>query len=248
MIDRGSRTVRGAALLTIVLLGAPSVAGAQPENPGETSPGSTAAAEPRPSASQPAAPLFKAFAPVARPAVAAAACRAALTREPTVREVVAAALDEANVSAARVAASLRRSRRRGWLPQLHLIGLFQQRSTAASYSMDDGLYASALPFRERSVTQQERLGVYAGAMASFDLRALISEAHEQRALDAVTYRHRLVQKVCALYFARRRLQSRLCSEQLAPAAEVRVVLEVRELTAVLDGLSGGALSRPAAVR
>jgi hypothetical protein len=82
--------------------------------------------------------------------------------------------------------------------------------------------------------------------ATWSLDRLVFDRNELRASREgqrlATHREELLTRVAELYYARRRLQ---VDAVLAPDASGAIDrgLEIQELTAVLDGLTGGALTR-----
>jgi hypothetical protein len=84
--------------------------------------------------------------------------------------------------------------------------------------------------------------------AAFSLDRLIFEPNELRlsreAQRIAAHRQALVAEVARLYFARRRLQiAALLDGDAGRPQPLERTLEIDELTAILDGLTGGLLSR-----
>jgi hypothetical protein len=159
--------------------------------------------------------------------------------EPSIAEVRAAALRHAGLDRTRAPAWGRRARLGALLPTLTLRG---GRGTDRDRDLS------------RRSSGDERLAVGAGEDRFFEARAvweldrLVFDADEIRAAEVGQRLHRerlaLAAQVTTLYFQRRKLllELRLRPPASAAAGELRR-LELAELTAQLDALTGGYFSR-----
>jgi len=156
--------------------------------------------------------------------------------EPSVDHVVEAALAQRSSNPGRVRDAMDRARATGWLPTTRALVRRGQavdlraltgETTPTNVSTDDDLVLEA-----RMTFYFDRI-VYAPDEPSL--------LRELRATEDA--RARLIAQVVALYFERRRLQlERDLAEARDPARRIRIL----ELTALLDALSGGALTRSGA--
>jgi len=156
--------------------------------------------------------------------------------EPTVDAVVEAALEQTSANPGRVRDAMDRARATGWLPTTRALVRRGQavdlraltgETTPTNVSTDDDLVLEA-----RMTFYFDRI-VYAP-----DEPALLREL---RATEEA--RARLVAQIVALYFERRRLQ---LERDLSDATDLTRRVRILELTALLDRLSGGALTRTGA--
>lgn len=153
--------------------------------------------------------------------------------EPSVDRIVEAALEQSSANPGRVRDAMDRARATGWLPTTRALVRRGQavdlraltgETTPTNVSTDDDLVLEA-----RMTFHFDRI-VYAPAETAL-LREL--RATEQA-------RARLSAQVVALYFERRRLQ---LERDLADVTDLNRRVRILELTALLDQLSGGALTR-----
>jgi hypothetical protein len=168
-----------------------------------------------------------------------ASALAAYAHEPTVERVVAAALHAAELSPSRAREAAQRARRSGWLPTARA-GI--RRGTGR----DLALQTTDLLDRT-NLSTDDSLSVDAALVFRLDRLVFAREEvpllREERAL--AEERDALVRDVVHLYFERRRLQlERDVLGRRGPAELVRIA----ELTALLDALTRGAFTRPAARR
>lgn len=207
-------------LATVVVLGlaAPGHAGEPPAGGPERSPANAGPPEPAPD-----------------PAVDRAA-RQLLDRfraEPTVRETQAAATRHAGIVPDRPASWQERARWAAAAPEL----LGEYRRAAAT---DRTLGSQASGTVDYSgLDREDRTTV----RARWELDRLVFNPDELRvaaeAIELVELRQTVVDQVTRLYFERRRQQVELLRPALDLEARLPIELRVEELTASLDGLTGG---------
>jgi len=173
----------------------------------------------------------------------AADVRALLGRfacEPSVRTLQRAAAAHALVEPERPRATLRRLRASALLPTLRV------RATRGQLGLTVARGADGLDAVSPTLSDSWRVevdGTFALDRLLFD-RAEVGLAREHQRLAA--RREALLTEVAQLYFARRRLQVATLLEPDAPPIDAAErALAIDELTAVLDGLTGDALSRGA---
>ncbi|MDB4965861.1 MAG: hypothetical protein JWN44_1550 [Myxococcales bacterium] len=152
--------------------------------------------------------------------------------EPSVREIQRAASAEASVQPQRVRSWLRRANAAALLPTVRArVG----RGTGElTRDASDRLIVTTTDnwrFEIEATWALDRL--------VFDRNELRASREGQRLAG---HREELLTRVADLYYARRRLQVDALLAPDAPGAVDRA-LEIDELTAVLDGLSGGALTK-----
>ncbi len=162
---------------------------------------------------------------------------AAFAREPTVGALQRAAARVAEVEPARVRSWLRRVNRAALLPALK-IGVGRGMAGVQLTHGLDGIDRYAITasdtwrFDVEATWQLDRL--------VFD-RNEVGLSRESQRLAA--RREELLVEVAKLYFARRRLHVEALADRDPAAADaIERRLQIDELTAVLDGLTGGALT------
>jgi hypothetical protein len=168
-------------------------------------------------------------------APAAAADLSVLDRfaaEPSVRELQRAATRVAEVQPERVRSWLRRAGKAALLPTLRLrVG-----RGSAELSRDS---SGHLVYTTTDNWRYEVDAAWSLDRLLFDRNELRASREAQR---LASHREELLTRVAQLYYARRRLQ---VDAVLAPdaAGAVDRAIEIEELTAVLDGMTDGALTR-----
>ena len=171
---------------------------------------------------------------------AARALRSIQNREPSIDRVRRDALQYAGLHQRLEAGWARRSRMAGLLPQLSI------RTTRGRGSDSD---------LSRSSSGSERLAHGTDADVSLEIRAvweldrLVFDPAEIRAATLAERLHRarsvLLAQVNSTYYRRRRAQIELVYLQSSSPSERAVVaVEIEELTAQLDALTGGRFSTP----
>jgi hypothetical protein len=152
--------------------------------------------------------------------------------EPSVYELQRAAVRVAEVQPERARSWLRRARAAALFPTVH-VGVGRGLGEFSRDSSDHLYYSTSDNWRfEIDATWSlDRL--------VFDRNELWASREERR---LVAHREELLTRVAKLYYDRRRLQIDALASPDAPTALDRA-LEIDELTAVLDGLTDGALSR-----
>lgn len=151
--------------------------------------------------------------------------------EPTVRELQRAAAHLADVHPELVRSWLRRAGSAALMPTVRVrvgrgLGELTRDSATPVYTMTD-----EWRFEIEATWSLDRL--------VFDRNELRVSREAQRLAG---HREELLTRVAQLYFARRRLQVDALLQPDAPGAVDRA-LEIDELTAVLDGLTDGALTK-----
>lgn len=187
--------------------------------------------------------------PASAPYASADAVLAEFEHEPTILQVHTWAEHQAHTSPQQVRRWLRQSVRFATLPQVELeLQLRNDWDQGFDYLNVDGaeLVPEEEPFPVRSDAGQGQAQTYKVRLV-WDLDKLVMSSERIRALsearDAVELRDRVLAEVTRLYFERRRLQvERLLAPHAEVAARVREELRIRELTANLDALTGGAFS------
>src|SRR5256714_4666100 len=152
--------------------------------------------------------------------------------EPSVREIQHAAAAEASVQPERVRSWLHRASAAALLPTVRArVGRGLGELTRDS---NDRLIMT-----NTDDWRVEFEATWALDRLVFDRNELRASREGQR---LSSHREELLTRIADLYYARRRLQVDAVLAPDAPGAVDRA-LEIEELTAVLDGLSGGALTR-----
>jgi hypothetical protein len=152
--------------------------------------------------------------------------------EPSVRELQRAAARVAEVHPERVRSWLRRIRASAVLPTVKVsVGRGLDELTRDSYGRPTFTNTDTWRFEVQASWSLDRL--------VFDRNELRASREAQR---VASRREELLVRVTQLYFERRRLQVDSALTPDAPNALDRA-LEIEELTAVLDGLTEGALTR-----
>ena len=175
---------------------------------------------------------------------------AEFAHEPTIRQVQVWANQHAQTSPHQVQRWLRQSRSFAGLPQVQLeIQLRDDWNQGFDYLNADGaeLVPSEEPFAVRTDADQGQVQTLKARLV-WDLDKLVMSAERIRVIreaqDVAKLRDDVLSEVTRVYFERRRLQ---VEGLLAPhgdlAARVRHELRLRELTASLDALTGGAFAR-----
>lgn len=153
--------------------------------------------------------------------------------EPSVRQVQEAAVRHAGIEAARLASWRRRVRLAAAAPEL----LAEYRRASAA---DRTLGAQASGTVDYAALDLEDRYT---ARVRWQLDRLLFDPDELRvsaeATEVVELRQALVDQATRLYFERRRQQVLLLREALELEERLRLELRVEELTASLDGLTGG---------
>jgi hypothetical protein len=178
--------------------------------------------------------------PAARDGADVAALLGRFACEPSVRALQRAAAEQALVEPERPRAALRRLRASALLPTLRV------RATRGQLGLTVARGADGLDAVSPTLSDSWRIeveGTFALDRLLFD-RAEVGLAREHQRLAA--RREALLTEVAQLYFARRRLQvAALLQPEAAPVDAAERALAIDELTAVLDGLTDGALTRGA---
>jgi hypothetical protein len=171
-------------------------------------------------------------------------CLAARPSGPSLAAIRRAVIRQAGVSRHDVSVAMRGERFKGLLPRLHVLGLYTGEDSSSESKMMDVMY-KRLGYKEQTTATALSDRYYVGGLMSFDLSTLALGGKRLKALPAVKYRNGLIQKVNDLYFKRKALALKLCSQNLG-ALDTRLTrLRIERLTALLDGLAGGVISRAA---
>jgi len=172
--------------------------------------------------------------------------QAGLAHEPTIQEVHRLAIEYAEVGRAKIERWRRQARRRAWLPDLD-IGVDSSRD----WSSSDSIWGSYSGGGQHYIgpddkTRGEDIGW--DVSLSWDLGDMIWST-DQTTIDSrsklmVELREDILSEVTRLYFERRRIQAELAAGgQGDPGARFDREIRLAELTALIDGLTGGAFSR-----
>jgi hypothetical protein len=160
--------------------------------------------------------------------------------EPSVRSLQRAAAAVALVETERAQAALRRLRGSALLPTVRVRATRGQLGLTVSRGVD-GLDAVSPTISDSWRIEVE--GTFALDRLLFD-RSEVGLAREHQRLAA--RREALATEIAQLYYARRRLQvATLLQPDANPVDAAERALAIDELTAVLDGLTGDALTRGA---
>lgn len=156
--------------------------------------------------------------------------------EPTINEVHQMAIEYAEVSPAKIKGWRQAAKRKALLPSLSL-GL--DRSATELFHWDTGGNPDTLSKGKDSLDWDVSL--------SWDLGDLIWN-NDQTSIDSrsklmVELREDVLDQVTRLYFERRRLQVELASPSLDEPIKMDKELRLEELTALLDGFTGGSFSK-----
>lgn len=158
--------------------------------------------------------------------------------EPSVQQVQDMAMNYTHTNREQVESWLRASRNSAWLPQL--TGRYQFQDTFDQdylYETSDADLSKAFTQQRSQVQVQVRWDLDELVMSSTQIR-VISESQ-----DVVKLRDTVLTQVTGLYFDRRRLQvDMLLDPPKDVRAQVDQQLRLMELTAELDGYTGGQFS------
>jgi hypothetical protein len=172
----------------------------------------------------------------ADPEAVAREARAILARfrhEPSVLEVQRAAVRHAGIDAARLDSWRRRSRWAAAAPEL----LAEYRRAAATDRTLGAQASGTVDYADLDLEDRYT------ARARWDLDRLVFSPDELRVaaetIEVVGLRQAVIDQVTRLYFERRRQQVLLLRSALGVEERLRLELRVEELTASLDGLTGG---------
>ncbi len=160
------------------------------------------------------------------------------THEPTIRDVQEATIRYAEVHPEKIARWRRQAALKALLPSFS-VGF--DADTSQDTSVDEGSFPN---FQVLETTDRDHGFDFS---VSWDLADLIWST-DQTSIDVrsklmVQLREDLVDQVTRLYYERRRLQVALLSDPPGPDVVLEKELRVQELTALIDGLTGGAFSR-----
>ncbi len=160
--------------------------------------------------------------------------------EPSIQEVRDAAIEYAEVHPRKIREWREAASRKAWMPS---ISLSRKVNDNQNIDLDRGGTADPDTF----IQGPNEKGLDWSVSASWDLGEIIWNA-DQTSIDTrsrlmVELRNDVINEVTHLYFERRRLQMEML---LAPAADtvtqMQEQLKLEELTAAIDGLTGGYLS------
>lgn len=163
--------------------------------------------------------------------------------EPTIQEVQATAIEYAEVHPDKILKWRKKAKYKAWLPDLGL--KFQQDRDSAQSRYQSISGDSTLGMYEKVPYTDERMWY---ATVGWDLSDLIWNS-AQTSIDTrsrlmVQLRNDVLDEVTRTYFERRRLQIEML---LSPPEDMREKIEqqlrIQELTANIDALTGGYLSR-----
>ena len=164
--------------------------------------------------------------------------------EPSIRMVQVMALSHSGLGRGVLANMQNRVRRAAWLPQLGFrvtTGRDIRSRDVVSLALEDSS-------GDTSVTETRTGEMQFEATMKFHLGGLVYDPEEVDLARENRYaahsRLALLTRVTDVYFSRRRIQVELYTVQWPPGPERRLrILKVEQLTAELDGLTGGQFSR-----
>jgi hypothetical protein len=180
----------------------------------------------------------------ARPVPIAAAPDEPRERTPDVAAVQAAVLAYLDLAPGSLRRLERRARNRGWLPRVRAIAGFD-RDRNSDWDRDEVL-ASGSVWSLYDLNDTDGRGTHADLELLWELGTLaapddaINISRERRLV--VELRDQVLERVHRLYFERLRVREALAAER-DPGKQRELALRVAELTAALDGWTGGAFTR-----
>ena len=164
--------------------------------------------------------------------------------EPSIREAQKMAISYAEVNPEKISGWRKAAAKKAWLPDLG-IGLGGDKNK----TLGDSVYGSYANGGQSYVGPKDKT-FYDNfgwtASLSWDLGDLIWSS-DQTSIDSrskmmVELREDIVDQVTRLYFERRRLQIELLSQSSATSVTLEKEMRVAELTALIDGFTGGEFS------
>ena len=163
--------------------------------------------------------------------------------EPSIQTVHQWAIRYAEVNKEKIDEWRKQARKRAWLPGLN-IGLDVDRD----WSRSDSLWGSGTNGRHHQGPDDDSYGkgVSWGISMSWDLADLVWSS-DQPSIDSrsklmVELREDIIGQVTRIYFERRRLQIELLMEELTKESTLNSQMRIAELTALIDGFTGGRFS------
>ncbi len=161
-----------------------------------------------------------------------------LARDPTIEEVQRAALRQAELEPEQIRSLLSRVRWAGILPRVNA-------TLSRGYARDEDLDREYQEMDELSLATDEDLEFRVSLR--WDLDRLIFDPQELRARREAAYqvrrRRELLLAVTRMYYELLLLRAQEVCGEAPPGDEVARTLRIAELTALLDGLTGGLFSR-----
>jgi hypothetical protein len=176
--------------------------------------------------------------------VAPRAILAELPEDPPIERVHRAALDFLDLGRARIDEMRLGVRRRGWLPELSLIGAASRdRDRGAAY--DESFVSGAarqLVDRDEGSSRDDALSLH----FTWELADLAYHPDQidisREAREVIELRDDVLDEITQLYFDRRRVLAELAAAE-SPADALRLRLRAAELAAGIDAWTGGWFSR-----
>jgi hypothetical protein len=165
---------------------------------------------------------------------------ARFAHEPTVQQVQRAAVRYYQVNPDRIRMLRRNAQLKALVPSIS--GEFATELSHSLRKMHDGLYASALPFKEDEGINGDRLGVR--VQASWILDRLVFNAEVLDVQSLIGILDGVVREVTPIYYIRRRLQIDMIlrpPKELGTRISQRIRIE--ELTGLLDAMTGNFMTR-----
>jgi hypothetical protein len=173
------------------------------------------------------------------------ALRQKFEKEPLVAEVQKAALKFFKVHPEKVSGYLRGAAWKALMPDVELI--FNNEYGTNDRKLTDAQYASQWPVKEDETVKRGSLSI--GLRAHWALDRLIFNAETLDVSSLVGVQEGLLREITSLYFTRRRLlTSMTLNPPQDPNEEITEQLRLDEVTANIDALTGGFLTREAKKR
>ena len=211
-------------LVTVLVMLAPSWAEAQQEGYGGQGEAAPQAAPPSPPPPNPKA---------------VRALRMRFEQEPAVAKVQQAALRFFKVHPERVASFRRGAAWKALMPDVELI--FNNEYGTSDRTLKDYMY-KAWPYKDDE--SGSRASISIGVRAHWSLDRLIFNAESLDVASLVGVQEGLLREVTSLYFTRRRLMTAMVlNPPQDPNEQITEQLRLDEITANIDALTGGFLSR-----
>jgi hypothetical protein len=165
---------------------------------------------------------------------------ARFAHEPTVQQVQRAAVRYYQVAPDRIRDLRRSAQLKALVPAIS--GEFATELSHSLRKMHDGLYASALPFKEDEGINGDRLGVR--VQASWILDRLVFNAEVLDVQSLIGILDGVVREVTTIYYIRRRLQiDMLLRPPKDLGTRISQRIRIEELTGLLDAMTGNFMSR-----
>jgi hypothetical protein len=175
-------------------------------------------------------------------------CLKALPPLGSLDDLQSSAIDSAMVSPRHVAAVLRSAKRKGLLPTVYVLGLYNGQAGSSESTLQDYAYHNTFPWKEKTDLSSAVHGGYVGVMLRFDFGKTALGTEEFDSVKVTEARNNLLEKVNSLYYAREKLALDLCGNEHGEVARRGLELRIREVTSLLESLGGRRAHRDAGSR